>query len=111
MSKFVFLLSGGDYANYSPEEHQKILERFMSWSEKIRKSGHHRASEELKRGGRTLSLKNQQVVDGPFTETKETIGGFFLIEAENLDEAMEIARECPHLTYNGRVEVREVNPH
>ena len=111
MTKFLLLLSGGEYANYSPDEQKNIVERFMAWSEKLRKSGHYKAGEELKGGGRLLSVKNQKIVDGPFTETKETIGGFFMIEAENMDEATEIARECPHLAFNGKVEVREVNPH
>jgi len=47
------------------------------------------------------------VTDGPFTETKEMVGGFFVIEAANRQEAIEIAKQCPH-TALGSVEVREV---
>ncbi len=50
-------------------------------------------------------------MDGPYTETKEAIGGFFLIDAQNYDDAVEISRECPHFSYGGWVEVREINPH
>lgn len=111
MAKFVLLLRGGDFTKYSPEEQQKIVERYMAWSEKLRKTGRHRAGEELKGGGRLLSVQNQRIVDGPFTETKESVAGFYMIEAENLEEAVEIAKECPTLTHNGMVELREVNPH
>ena len=47
------------------------------------------------------------VTDGPFAETKETIAGYFLIEADDRDQAIEIAKECPHAAL-GAVEVREV---
>ena len=49
------------------------------------------------------------VTDGPFTETKEVVGGFFMIECKDLKEAVEIAKSCPHLK-NGFVEVRQVIP-
>ena len=56
-----------------------------------------------------LKEKKAVVTDGPFTETKEVIGGFFLIEAKNLKEAVEIAKRAPHLKV-GFVEVRKVIP-
>jgi hypothetical protein len=56
-----------------------------------------------------LAGKRAVVTDGPFTETKEVIGGFFMIDAESLREAVEIAKRCPHLR-NGFVEVRQVIP-
>ncbi|MGH8961888.1 MAG: YciI family protein [Jatrophihabitantaceae bacterium] len=55
-------------------------------------------------GDRTL------VTDGPFAETKEVLGGFFLIEAANLDEALEVAARIPAARLGGVVEVRPVVP-
>jgi len=56
-----------------------------------------------------LSTRNGQiVVDGPFAETKETIGGYFIINAENLAEAIEITKESPTLSEGGMVELREI---
>ena len=52
--------------------------------------------------GRTL------LSDGPFAETKEQLGGYFVIDAENLDEAVEWASKMPNLTHDGAVEVRPV---
>jgi hypothetical protein len=48
------------------------------------------------------------VVDGPFAETKETIGGYFIVEAGNLEEAIEMTKECPSLANGGIVELREI---
>jgi hypothetical protein len=53
--------------------------------------------------------RKAMVTDGPFTETKEVIGGYFLVECESRDEALEIAKRCPHVR-RGTLEVREVIP-
>jgi hypothetical protein len=111
MAQFVLLLREGEFKGYSPEEMQKILERYLGWADQLRKEGRHRGGEELKETGRVLSVKNGKVVDGPYTETKESIGGYFVIEAKDYDEAVEISKGCPHLNYNGSIELREINPH
>lgn len=58
----------------------------------------------------TVRLKEDAVIssDGPFAETKEQLGGFYLIEADDLDQAMEWAGKMPHLPYGGSVEIRPV---
>jgi hypothetical protein len=81
----------------------------MAWAESLRQSGHHKAGEPLEEEGRILSGKNGSIVtDGPFAESKETIGGYFMITASNLDEATEIARGCPIFDNDGTVEVRPI---
>ena len=62
--------------------------------------------------GRVLrrSRGSISITDGPYTESKEVIGGLFAVEAENYQAAVGIARECPHLEY-GVVEIREVEIH
>lgn len=113
MAQFMLLLRGeGEFPVHSPEEMQKVLENYLAWADKLRKEGRYRGGEELKDGGRVLSVKNGRVtIDGPYTETKEIVGGYFSYDATNLDEATEIARGCPHLRYGGSVEIREINPH
>ena len=112
MTQFLLLLLGGDESTreYSPEQYQQLLQRYFDWSDQLRSAGHYITAEQLKSGGR-LVRATPAIVDGPFTETKETIGGYYLIEASNLDEATEIARQCPVLTHGGTVEVRELTPH
>ena len=48
------------------------------------------------------------MIDGPFPETKEIIGGYFVIEAVDYDEAVELAKSCPHIDF-GRIEIRQVD--
>jgi hypothetical protein len=115
MAAFILLLHGelrkGPLQHYSADELQKIVEEYLAWAEKLRKEGKLRGGEELKDGGRTVSMMNGRAVDGPFAETKEVVGGYFLIEEETLEAASEMAKGCPHVKYGGTIEVREVNPH
>ena len=61
------------------------------------------------KGARVRLDKGEVIVtDGPFTESKEVVGGFFTILANSLDEAVEISKECPDFDLGGSVEVREV---
>ena len=111
MSQFMLLIRNGDEpSQLSPEEIQQAIQRFSAWARKLREQGRLVAAEKLKDNeGLLLSTRNGQiVVDGPFAETKETIGGYFLIEAGNLEQAIEITKECPALDNGGKVELREV---
>lgn len=112
MSQFMlFIRNGEEPPELSPEEIQQTIQRFSNWARKLREQGKLIAAKKLKDSeGLLLQTRNGQiVVDGPFAETKETIGGYFIIEADNLDEAIEITKECPALSHGGRVELREVD--
>ena len=111
MAEYMLLLKGGEFGGYSPEEAQKIVEKYMGWADRLREKGIHRGGNELKSGGHVISVKNGRVVDGPFTETKEAVGGYFQIVADSMEEAVEISRSCPHLEFKGDIEIREINPH
>ncbi|MCI0413898.1 YciI family protein [bacterium] len=111
MATYMLLLKSGKFDNYSPEAMQEIVERYIGWANKLREQGRHRGGEELKPTGRVLRREKNKVLDGPYTETKESVGGFFLIEARDYDDAVEISRGCPHLDYEGEIELREINPH
>ena len=111
MSKFLLLLHGGKYDGYSETELENILAKYIAWTQKLQQDGVLIASEELKDTGRMLFGRNNKIVDGPYTETKEAIGGFYLYEARDYDAAESIARDCPHLEFQGTVEIREINPH
>jgi hypothetical protein len=49
-----------------------------------------------------------RVTDGPYSETKEVLGGYYIVQAENYDKAVEIARDCPQFEFGGSIEVREI---
>jgi hypothetical protein len=111
MSQFMLFIRNGDEPNeLSPEQIQQAIQRFSAWARKLREQGKLVAAEKLKDNeGLLLRSRNGQVVvDGPFAETKETIGGYFIVEAATLDEAVELTRECPALSNGGIVELREI---
>ena len=93
----------------SPEEMQKIAGEWMAWFERLTAQGQAIAGNPLEREGKVVSGKNGKVVaDGPFAESKEAIGGYFLLRVDSLNEAVAIAKQCPGLPYGARVEVRPV---
>src|SRR5262245_16481337 len=93
----------------SPEEIQKVTGQFMAWFERLTQQGKVKAGQPLEHEGKIVSgKKGRTVADGPFAESKEAIGGYFLLQVADLDEAVAIARECPILDYGAAVEVRPV---
>jgi len=97
------------YKGLSPEEMQRLADQWMAWFSRLKDQGKAIAGNPLEREGKIVSGKNGRVVsDGPFAESKETIGGYFLLEVNTLDEAVAIAQECPGLSYGIQVEVRPV---
>ncbi|MCI0706867.1 MAG: YciI family protein [Ignavibacteriae bacterium] len=111
MSKkdYMFIFHGGSYDGLSPDEVQKNMEKWFGWIEKLRNKGVYKAGEALEKTGKMLSQKNgKYIVDGPFAESKELVGGFFIVEAGSLDEAVEMAKDYPDFSNGGSVQVREV---
>lgn len=107
---FMLLLRGGELErDMSPTEYGRVVQKYMDWVEVLRKSGHYKAGEPLEEEGKMLSGDHGSIVtDGPFAESKETVGGYFLITARDLGEAVEIARNCPVFDNDGTVEVRQI---
>jgi hypothetical protein len=96
------------YKGLSPEQMQQIGENWMAWFKRLKDEGKCVAGNPLEREGKIVSGKNRVVSDGPFAESKETIGGYFLLKVGSIDEAVAIAQQCPGLPYGIRVEVRPV---
>jgi hypothetical protein len=114
MSNFMLILYDhpASFANVTPEAMQKIIEEYMAWGKSLADRGKLGPALKLKdEGGKHLVKQNGAAVvrDGPYAEASEVIGGVYTIEAANYDEAVAIARSCPHLEYSGRIEVREVD--
>jgi hypothetical protein len=100
------------FRNLSPEEIQKTLGRYIAWREALAKRNKMRAGEKLTNdGGRHMRAQdgNISVTDGPYSESQEILGGFFMIEAADYGEAVEIARTCPHMGDGRWIEVRQVD--
>jgi|SRR5687768_7107305 len=108
MEKFMLIFQGGMSPNSSPELMQAQMGKWMAWIEKLNKAGKYIAGEPLLPGGKLIRGKNKNVTDGPYTEGKEVVGGFFLINAENMDEALKISNDYPDYEHDGSVQVRQV---
>lgn len=89
-----------------PDQLQALMDRFMDWAQELIDSGKARGGQALARTGATVTRRG--VADGPFAETKEAIGGYSIIAAASLEEAIEIAKSAPFLDFEGAVEVREI---
>jgi hypothetical protein len=109
MEKFMLIFHSDTTApKGSPEEMQGQMGKWMAWVEKLTKEGRYVSGEPLLPGGKLVSGKNKTITDGPYTEGKELVGGYFVINAENIDEAAKIATDCPGFEYGATVQVRPV---
>lgn len=114
MSSFMLLLhqSPSKFRDLSPEEIQQIIARYKAWRDELVRQNKLRGGEKLTNdGGRRLRIQSGQVsvTDGPYSEAAEVLGGYFAIEAADYDEAVAIARTCPHLTDGQWIEVRQID--
>ena len=109
-NEYLLLFRGSSWdKGLSPEQLQKAMDQFMAWFERLKQQGKVKGGQPLERTGKIVSGKNGRIVaDGPFAESKEAIGGYFLLQVDDLDEAVEIAKECPVLEYGSTVEVRPI---
>jgi hypothetical protein len=98
----------------SPAEQNKILQEYMEFSKSIAGSGHMRGGNELDHVSKATTVRVREgkrlVTDGPFAETKEQLGGYYLVEAKVLDEAKALAARIPSARW-GSIEVRPIIPH
>jgi len=114
MPKFMLFLheDQGQFDSRSHDEVMRIIHEYSAWAEKLRLAGRLAGGEKLTDDpGRVLRPGKPRfsVTDGPYTESKEIVGGFFTVLAADYDEACTIAADCPHLKYGGRIEVRMIH--
>lgn len=109
MPQYMLLLydDPSQWQKFSPEEMQKAIEKYMAWTRKPFTVDSKRLAEDPGRVIRSQGGK-PRATDGPYSETKEVLGGFYTIEASNYDEAVQRALEHPHLEYGGTIEVRQL---
>ncbi len=112
MPNYILLLheDPNGFQEISADEMQAIIRKYSEWTRKMEKAGFMIRGDKLQDGtGKVLRRVGgrHSITDGPYAESKEVIGGLFEIRAENYDQAVEIAKDCPHLEF-GAVEIREV---
>jgi hypothetical protein len=114
MAKFMLFLydKDGQFDDRSHDEMMSIIKEYSAWADKMRKAGRFLGGEKLTDdAGRCLVKKSGKfvVTDGPFAETKEMLGGYFAISANDYDDACKLSEDCPHIKYGGRVELRQIH--
>ncbi len=111
MKEFMLIMTGKhkSWDGMSADEKQRIMEKYYSFVSRLKRENRFKSGSPLERGGFELkSEKGITVVDGPFSETKEAFNGYFIFAAENNDEAVAIARECPALLHGETVQIFEL---
>ena len=109
MAKFMLLLHNEPaiWGTLSPEEMQKATEKYMAWTKKPFTLDGKRLSDDAGKVIRANGGK-PRTTDGPYSETKEVLGGYYTIEAADYDAAVKIALDHPHLELGGTIELRQV---
>jgi hypothetical protein len=108
MSEYVFLYRGGE-AGRSPERIQQTQQKWTAWLKELGEKGHIKdQGQPFERTSKLVKGKQKAVTDGPFAEAKDVVGGYTLIEARDLEQAVELAKGCPIFEVEGAVEVRPV---
>ena len=114
--QYLILIYDEETANPSPEPPDpavmgEILGQYNAYTTMLRETGAYVAGEALQPVTTATTLRQQDgqtvTTDGPFAETKEGLGGFYLIEAPDLDAALKLAEQCPGIRY-GSIEVRPI---
>jgi hypothetical protein len=116
MAKFLLLIHDDPKEDMplSPEQLREAIARYRAWSQRLQEGGHLVDAAKLSdEGGRVLRRVNGsvRVDDGPYAEAKEILGGYFLLEAKDYDEAATLAEGCPALEGKGRVSLRMLDLH
>jgi hypothetical protein len=92
----------------SAEQMQAEMKKWQNWIGGIAAQGKYSGTNRLSSDGSKTLKSNNVITDGPYAEVKEIIGGYLIVKANELDEAVEMAKGCPSLGYGGSVEIRTV---
>jgi hypothetical protein len=109
MEKFMLIFQGiksGQQA--SPQQMQEIMGKWMAWIDKLAKAGKYEGGEPLQPTGKIITGSNKTVTDAAFAEGKEIIGGYFIVNAADYDEAVALCDDYPDYDNGGTVIVRQL---
>ena len=107
--KFILLIRRADrIKELSPAEIQSVVDKYRAWAQKMRDENRLVDAEGLSGQGHVLESEGGVITDGPFVESKEAIGGYYIFTADSEEEAIAISRECPAMTIGGSIELRPV---
>lgn len=109
MNQFLIMVRGSDHSVASPEQMQKRMERFGEWVQKVLKDRYVSGAPLEDFDARLLKSKTEVHTDGPFIDSKEMISGYMIINAKDIEEAVELTKQNP-LLEEFQLEVRRLKP-
>jgi hypothetical protein len=109
MEKFMLIFQGIKSGQQpSAEQMQQIMGKWMAWIDKLAKAGKYEGGEPLQPTGKIITGSNKTVTDAAFAEGKEIIGGYFIVNAADYDEAVALCDDYPDYDNGGTVIVRQL---
>ncbi len=109
MNQFLIIVKGNDHSKSSPEQMQKRMALFGEWMEKVLAGRYVGGAPLEDTDARLLKSKTEILTDGPFMESKEMISGYVIINANDIEEATELTKQCPLLD-QFQLELRRLKP-
>jgi hypothetical protein len=107
---YMLLFVGREWYNELPDtEVRKVADAAKAWFDNLVAQGKMKGANSLARSGTRVAANGKVISDGPYAETKEALGGYLILQAENLEEAIEIAKSFPSLKYGTTLEIRQIN--
>jgi hypothetical protein len=111
MQYLLMIYADDSYANMTPEEGKAMGEAYAKYTQEIVLSGHLKGGDRLKPANTATTIRRgagkSMTTDGPFAETREQLAGYYIIEARDLDDALDVAGRIPFTS--GSVEVRPID--
>ncbi len=111
MEKFMLLFRGGEHHAYNAEVSQAAkdnMQKWINWMQALAEKGMLVGGEPLQPEGKQVNGTKKVVSDGPYAEAKEIIGGYLIVNAKDINDAVEISMGCPIFDEDGKVEVRQL---
>lgn len=104
----IFIGANYEEIGLSPEQLQERMGRWFAWGDKMQDQGILKGGAALLTDGKRVTGPDRIVSDGPFVESKELIGGYYMVTADSFEEVVQIAQDYPDYDLGGSVEIREV---
>ena len=104
----MYLFRGGMASEQAANVPQEHMQKWMKWMETLSQKGIMISGEPLVPTGKQVTGSKKVVTDGPFVEAKEIVGGYLIVNAKDINDAVEISKGCPIYDLDGKVEVRPI---
>lgn len=111
MEKFMFLFRGGDTHVHTAKDSEEVkayIQSWDTWMQGLAQKGMLAGGDPLQTTGKVISGKTMLITNGAHLDANEMVGGYLVVNANDLDEATEIAKGCPIFKEDGKVEVRQI---